>query len=103
MVDVLGAVVGMEAENAERKAGEQGFDHRQQIGFADLLAGSDELPLGQAIHGIDVINTFHPVLVALMHAVDADEAGPPLGRGRATLADADRVARVLVHSRRRSV
>ncbi len=93
----------MEAENREGEPGQQGFEHRQQIRLAELLAGGHQFPLGQAIHGVDVIDALHPVLLALMHAVDANEARPPLGRGRPALADATWVARVLVHSRRRSV
>ena len=48
-----------------------------------VIAGGDELELGHAVHRIDVIHPFHPVLVALMHAVDADVARHPVGLGRA--------------------
>ena len=54
VVDVLRAVVGVKAQDAEREARQQRLDGRQQIGFADFLAGGDQLPLGDAIDGIDV-------------------------------------------------
>ena len=41
VIDVLRAVVGVKAQNAKGKARQQGLDDRQQVGFADLLAGGD--------------------------------------------------------------
>ena len=37
----------------------------------DSLAGGDPLVLGHAVHGIDVIDAFDAVLIALMDAVHA--------------------------------
>ena len=72
----------MKTQNVEGEAGQQGFDDRQQVGFADLLAGGDQLPLGDAIDGIDVINAFDAVLVALgtlsMRMKPGRQSEPPL-------------------------
>lgn len=87
VVDVLGAVVGVEAPDHEGEAVEQGLDDRQQEGLADPLAGGYEFPLGDAVHRVDVIDPLHPVLIALMHAVDADETRLAIGRRRAALAN----------------
>ncbi len=88
VIDVFGAVVGVKALDAERKGRQQRFDHRQQVDLGEFLAGGHQLPLRDAIHGVDVVQAFEAVLIALMHAVDADKARAPLGlRG---LADADR-------------
>ncbi len=48
--------------------------YRQQEGFGDLLARRDQFPLRDAIDGVDVIDALDTILIALMHAVDADEA-----------------------------
>jgi len=78
----------VKALDPERKGRQQRFDHRQQVGLGEFLAAGHQLPLRDAIHGVDVVQAFQAVLIALMHAVDADKARAPLGlRG---LAYADR-------------
>ena len=37
MIDIFRPVVGMKAKDLERKLRQHGFDHRQQISFADFL------------------------------------------------------------------
>ena len=103
VIDVLRAVVGMEAKKTKRESSQQRRDDRQQIGFADLLADGNQLPLGDAIDGVDVIDTLETVLIALMDAVDADEARASI-RGWAPRSPmAMPVGRVLVNTRRRSM
>ena len=81
MVDELGAAIGVEAANHERETVEQQRDHRQQVGFADVFHRGHQFPLGDDIDGIDMVDPLHPILIALVHGIDADIAGQAL-RGR---------------------
>ena len=65
----------MEAPNFEREALEQQRDHRQQRGFANALHTSHQFPLGDDVDGVDRVDALHPVLIALVHGIDADIAG----------------------------
>ena len=40
------------------------------------MCGGDDFPLGDAIDRVEVAQTLDAVLIALVHAVEADEAGP---------------------------
>ncbi len=40
-----------------------------------MSSGGDDLVLSDAVHGVDVIEPLDAVLIPLMDAVDADEAG----------------------------
>src|SRR5215204_812239 len=98
MVDKFAAVIGMEAAEAERKLRQHRLQHRHQPRFTDLRRGPDHLPLRHLIHGIDVINTFHPIPIALMYRVHAQVARPSFRLWRSTLADCNlRWARWLIH------
>ena len=55
--------------------------------LADDLHGGNHLPLRHAIHRVDVVQALDAVLIALVHAVDADEARATLGGGRLACAD----------------
>ncbi len=74
VVDVLAAVVGVEAQDLERELFEHLLDDGQQVGFADGLHRGHHLPLSDAVHRVDVVQALDAVLVALVNAVDADEA-----------------------------
>jgi len=87
VIDVLRAVVGMEAHHAEGKPCQHGLDHRQEVGLADLLAGGHQFPLCHAVYGISVIDALHATLIAPMHAVEVDEAGASFGDRRVALAN----------------
>ena len=89
VIDVLGAIIRMESQDDKRKALQQRPDDRQQLGLADLFAGRDQLERGHALHRVDVRHPVHPILIALMHTVDAARARPPIRLGRAALADGD--------------
>ena len=82
----------MKAQDLEGKVLEQAVQGGQQVGLADALAGGHQFELREAVHGVDVIDALEAVLVTLVNAVDADEAGAPFGGGRAPLTDGDRVA-----------
>ena len=49
MVDVLGAVIGMEAVDGKREGLEDRFEYRDQEAFADALHGEDALELGDFV------------------------------------------------------
>ena len=72
----------MKAQDLEGEVLEQAVQGRQQVGLADALAGGHQFELRDAVHGVDVIDALEAVLVALVNAVDADEAGASFGGGR---------------------
>lgn len=82
----------MEAQDEEWEACQQAFEDRQQVGFAQAFAGGDDLVLRDAVHGVDVIEPLDAVLIALMNAVDTDEAGASVGCGSTALPDGDGIA-----------
>lgn len=47
---------------------------RQQVCLADALAAGHHLPLGEDVHGIDVIDTLGAVQIALVDRINADDA-----------------------------
>jgi hypothetical protein len=51
VVDVFGAVVGMEAVDSEGELRQQGFQCGQHEGLADAFDGDDDFPLGDLIGG----------------------------------------------------
>ena len=93
MINVFRARIGMEAANSEREALKQQRDHWQQISFADMFHRCDQFPLGDDIHGVDVVDPLQPIPMALgqplalMYRIDADITGHTLWRRR--FADAD--------------
>ncbi len=87
VVDVLAAVVGVEAENLERELFEHLLDDRQQMCLADGLHRGDHLPLRHAVHRVDVVQALGAVQIALVDAVDADEARTAIRGRRLAYAD----------------
>ncbi len=77
----------MKAQDGEGQVLQQAFQSGQQVGLADALAGGHQFELGHAVHRVDVIDPLEAVEVALVDAVDADEARTPLGGRSAALAD----------------
>ena len=77
----------MKAEDLERKLRQHGFDHRQQIGFTNLLAASNNFPLCDAINRVDVAHPFRTIVIALMHRTDTDIAGQTIRFGCSAHAD----------------
>src|SRR5450759_1377436 len=86
-VDVFGTVVAVKAEDHEGEALQQLFEHGDEERLADTLTGGHPFILRHAVHGVDMVETFNTVLVALMHAVHAQVAGLIVGRWSAPLAD----------------
>ena len=101
MVDVLAAVVGVEAEDGEREGQQQALEQRQQEALRDADDGADELELGDLVDQVDQVDALDAVAVALVDRVDADMARPALRLGR--LAQADVHARALRPGPRRAL
>ena len=80
-VDVLGAVVRVEAHDRKGEQVEQPREHGQQEALRDPRHGADELVLGDLVHRVDQVHALAAVEVALVHRVDAREPGTPLGAG----------------------
>nr|AAR98532.1 hypothetical protein [Brachymonas petroleovorans] len=78
----------VKAQNLEGKLRQHLLDHPQQVHLADGLHAGHHLPLRDAVHRVDVVQPLGAVLVALVHAVDADmKPARPWGAGaRRTLA-----------------
>ena len=76
-VDVLRAVVGVEGQDGEGEALEEGFEYRQQEAFGDALDRADELELGDRIDEVDVVEPLDAVQIPLMDRIDPQEAGLP--------------------------
>lgn len=74
----------------ERELLQHQRQHRQQERLADTLHAGLHLPLADFVHAGDVVDALDAVEVALVHAVDAHEAGAPVGAGG--LAQTDGVA-----------
>ena len=87
VVDVLAAVVRVEAEDAERERQQQAFEQRQKEALRDAGHGADELVLGDLVHQVDEVEALDAVAVPLVDGVHAHVSRPALGlRG---LAQAD--------------
>ncbi len=82
VVDVLAAVVGVQAQDLERELRQHFLDHAEQVRLGDRLHAGHHLPLRDAVHGVDVVQALDAVQVTLVDAVDADEAWAALGGGR---------------------
>ena len=79
----------MESKDDERKSIQQLPDNRQQKGLANLLARGNEFHLCYTVHGIDVIHAFSAILIALVHAIEAQIARPVVRRRCPPDADRD--------------
>ena len=110
VVDVLAAVVGVEAEDAEREGQQQPFEQRHEEALRDADDGADELVLGdrrpQAVGGdeVDQEQALDAVAVANVDDVHAWTVstrtwpGRPSGSGAWRSAMSTVVGRVLVHT-----
>ena len=87
VVDVFGAVIGVEALGDEGIGGDQGLEHRDQETLGDGFDGADLLVLGDFVDGVDVIDAFGAVVIALVDGIDAQEAGAAFGTGLFAHAD----------------
>ena len=70
VIDILRTVIFVSTADHEREGIEQCRKRRNQIRLADALYTRHHLKLGHRVHGIDVINAFTSIQVALMHRID---------------------------------
>lgn len=99
VVDVLRAVVGVEPPDAEGHLFEQADQDGQQEALRDGRDRGHQFELGRLIDQVDQVDALDAVPVALMHRVDAQESGLPVGLGRLARADRDRRGAGLVARR----
>ena len=71
VVDILRAVVGVEAQNPKGKLMQDRLQDRQHKLLVDPFHAAYHLPLRHCVHGVDVIHPFGAFPVALVHRVDA--------------------------------
>ncbi|WP_420635202.1 hypothetical protein [Candidatus Palauibacter sp.] len=89
VVDVLGAVVGVEALDAEGEGRREVFEDGREEVLGDADDGADVLELGDPVDDVERVQALLAVEVAPVDGVDADEAGAALGVGPAADADGD--------------
>src|ERR1019366_7105113 len=68
---LLRTIVGMKAQDAERKLVQDRLQHRDQIPLVDFGRASHHFPLRHRVDCVDVVYPFATVLVALMHAAES--------------------------------
>ena len=54
------------------------IEHRQQKSFTDPGHGKDRLELGHTVQDVDEIDPLHPLVIALVNAIDTQKASPTL-------------------------
>ena len=84
--DVFRAVIAVETQDDEGEALPQHLEHREQESFADALACGHSFVLRHAVYGIDVIEAFGIIQIALADAVHAQITGLVVRRRRPSLA-----------------
>ena len=87
MVDVLGAVVAVEAVDGEGEGLDEVLQDGEEEALADALDGADKLELGDFVDGVDEVEALDAVQVALVHGVDAQPVGAAAGTRLAPLAN----------------
>lgn len=87
VIDVLRAVIGMEAGDVEREGVDECFEDGDEEALGDLLDRTDDFELSDLIDGVDEINAFNAVEIALMDGIDAQVAGSVVGGGFTSFAD----------------
>ena len=97
VVDVLGAVVGVETQHGEGKQPQQRLQGRDQEPLRDAPHGADVLVLSHLVHQVDEVDALHAVPVALVHGVDPQIARQAVRLGARRTAMATFAARVFVH------
>ncbi len=75
VVDVLGTVVRVEAEDDERQRDEHLLQHRRQERLGDRDHRADMLELGHLVDQVDVVDALLAVAVSLVHRVHPPGSG----------------------------
>ena len=79
LIDIFRTVVGVKAKDFKWISIDELFENRNEDILSDLLNGSDEFELRDLIDGVDVLNAFDAVFVALMNGIHADKSGTSVG------------------------
>ena len=90
LIDVLGTVVSVKADNDKRELIQQLFEYGNQVTLGYFLDSADNFKLGDLINGINMIEPFDTVLVALVNRVYPNITGLAMGLGFPPLADGGR-------------
>jgi len=86
-IDKFRPIITVKSENAEWETQQQFFEYWDQESLADALASGHPFALGNTVHGIDVIDAFDAIQIALMDGVHAQVAGSVIRRRGAALTD----------------
>lgn len=81
VVDIFRAVIGVEAADDKGKGLQDELEHRHQETFADASDGEHALELGDLIDGVDVIDPFDAIQIALVYGIQAQITGLALRSG----------------------
>ena len=79
MIDIFRTVVGVKAKDFKWIRIDELFENRNEDILSDFFDGSDEFELCDLVDGVDVINAFDAVFVALMNGIDADKSWTSVG------------------------
>ena len=90
VVDVLRAVVGVEAPYLEGTSLDELLEHGHKAALRDGAHRRHVLPLRHLVDHVDVVHALFAGAVPLVHRVDTQEARPTLRPGLAALADRNR-------------
>ena len=86
-IDVLSAIVRVEAIDDKRKCCDQAAQGRHHETLGYRLYGGHELVLGDRINDVDLVEALGAVQVALVNRINSQETGLAPGVGLAPLAD----------------
>ena len=87
LIDVLRAIVRVEAIDDKRKCCDQAAQGRHHETLGYRLYGGHELVLGDRINDVDLVEALGAVQVALVNRINSQETGLAPGVGLAPLAD----------------
>ena len=79
MIDIFRTVVGVKAKDFAWIRIDEFFENRNEDILSDFIDDGDEFELRDLIEGVDMINAFDAVFVALMNGIDADKSGTSVG------------------------
>ena len=90
LIDVLGTVVGVKAENDKRELIQQLLEYGNQVALGYFLDSADNFKLSDLVNGINMIEPFNTVLVALVNRIYSNITGLAMGLGFPPFADGGR-------------
>ena len=88
VVDVLGAVVGVETPDDKGESLDRPLKGRNQKTLRNAFCGGHKLVLRDLVHEVDLVQTLLPVEVALVDGIHSQKARPSGRMGLSPLSDA---------------